>query len=88
MGTARIILPAFSLNAAGVNVLEVGLPADWQASDLRCFASTGDELLDFGAPRRTPTAKGLTGPDSRGERLGARTPDIDAAAYQTKNLKD
>lgn len=47
-GPDRIILPAFSSNAAGCDVLTGPLPADWLERDLRCIASTGSELLDFG----------------------------------------
>jgi len=44
----RIILPAFSPNAAGRDGVAASLPQDWRAAPLRCLASTGDELLDFG----------------------------------------
>jgi putative SbcD/Mre11-related phosphoesterase len=43
----RIFLPAFSSNAAGLDVTQARLP-DTGTHDLRCLASTGDELLDFG----------------------------------------
>jgi putative SbcD/Mre11-related phosphoesterase len=47
-GAARIVLPAFSSNAAGCDVLTTPLPQDWRPASLRCLASTGEELLDFG----------------------------------------
>lgn len=56
-GPGRIILPAFSSNAAGCDVLAGPIPRDWLAASLRCLASSGSELLDFGplaALRRTP----------------------------------
>ena len=45
----RIILPAFSLNAAGLDVATAALPRDWRSAGFQCLASTGDELLDFGS---------------------------------------
>ena len=54
MGEKRVVLPAFSQDAAGVNVL--GDPR-WAA--LRCAAIVADRVLDFGEvgkiPRRTQT---------------------------------
>jgi putative SbcD/Mre11-related phosphoesterase len=47
-GEGRIILPAFSGNAAGLDVATARLPEAWRQSSLRCLASTGGELLDFG----------------------------------------
>jgi putative SbcD/Mre11-related phosphoesterase len=47
-GPDRIVLPAFSANAAGCDVLTSPVPAEWLRRDLRCVASTGSELLDFG----------------------------------------
>ena len=44
----RIVLPAFSPNAAGLNVLESRWPSEWLADGLRCIAGAGGELLDFG----------------------------------------
>ncbi len=44
----RIILPAFSGNAAGLDVASARLPDGWLRSSLRCLASTGGDLLDFG----------------------------------------
>jgi len=48
VGDGRIILPAFSGNAAGLDVASARLPDGWQRSSLRCLASTGGDLLDFG----------------------------------------
>jgi putative SbcD/Mre11-related phosphoesterase len=48
VGPGRIVLPAFSSNAAGCDVASAALPTDWCAIPLRCVASTGSELLDFG----------------------------------------
>lgn len=44
----RIILPAFSSNAAGLDVATARLPQGWGQSSLRRLASTGGEILDFG----------------------------------------
>ena len=44
----RIILPAFSLNAAGLDVVTVRVPSEWLEVPLRCIASSGDNLLDLG----------------------------------------
>jgi putative SbcD/Mre11-related phosphoesterase len=48
VGPSRIVLPAFSSNAAGGDVLTEAVPDDWHTSQLRCIVSTGNELLDFG----------------------------------------
>lgn len=47
-GAHRIVLPAFSANAAGCDVLTGPVPRAWIDEGLRCFASTGTDLLDFG----------------------------------------
>jgi metallophosphoesterase superfamily enzyme len=47
-GPGRIVLPAFSRNAAGCDVLTAAIPREWLDESLRCIASTGSELLDFG----------------------------------------
>ncbi len=49
VGENRIILPAFSLNAAGVHVetLEKAVARNGE-SPLRCLATAGETLLDFG----------------------------------------
>jgi putative SbcD/Mre11-related phosphoesterase len=48
VGPSRIALPAFSANAAGFNVVSESLPEIFREDGLRCVASTGGELLDFG----------------------------------------
>jgi metallophosphoesterase superfamily enzyme len=48
VGPGRIVLPAFSTNAAGCDVVSASVPTDWRGNRLRCIASTGSELLDFG----------------------------------------
>jgi putative SbcD/Mre11-related phosphoesterase len=48
VGEKRIILPAFSANAAGLDVATARLPASWRSAGLRCLVSTGLGLLDFG----------------------------------------
>jgi uncharacterized protein len=48
VSSTRIILPAFSRNAAGLAVNSRSLPPALRKRRLRCWASTGEELLDFG----------------------------------------
>jgi uncharacterized protein len=48
IGPRTIVLPAFSTNAAGWNVVAGPIPDAWRGEPLRCLASTGAELLDFG----------------------------------------
>ena len=48
VGGGRIVLPAFSANAAGCDVASAAVPRSWRTANLRCIVSTGDELLDFG----------------------------------------
>jgi hypothetical protein len=48
VGPGRIVLPAFSSNAAGCDVATAAVPTSWLTIPLRCLASTGTELLDFG----------------------------------------
>ncbi|MFI5455045.1 MAG: metallophosphoesterase [Isosphaerales bacterium] len=48
VGPGRIVLPAFSSNAAGCDLASASGPKDWCTIPLRCIASTGYELLDFG----------------------------------------
>ena len=48
VGPSRIVLPAFSPNAAGWNVAAGALPPELHPESLRCIAGAGDELLDFG----------------------------------------
>jgi uncharacterized protein len=47
-GPGRIVLPAFSANAAGCDVRSGPVPREWLDESLRCIASTGSDLLDFG----------------------------------------
>jgi putative SbcD/Mre11-related phosphoesterase len=56
VGDGQIILPAFSDNAAGLDVASARLPDGWLRSSLRCIASTGGDLLDFG-PLKTLHAR-------------------------------
>jgi uncharacterized protein len=48
VGPGQIVLPAFSRDAAGCNVLTATLPEDWLNGSLRCLVGTGNEVLDFG----------------------------------------
>jgi putative SbcD/Mre11-related phosphoesterase len=48
VGPGRIILPAFSSNAVGYDVVTARVPDEWLSAPLRCLVSTGAELLDFG----------------------------------------
>jgi len=48
VGPRKIVLPAFSANAAGWDVATAAIPPDWRTKSLRCLVSTGCELLDFG----------------------------------------
>jgi metallophosphoesterase superfamily enzyme len=48
VGERRIILPAFSENAAGLDVLTQVAVIGPGAADSRCLVSTGTEVLDFG----------------------------------------
>jgi putative SbcD/Mre11-related phosphoesterase len=48
LGPGRIILPAFSQNAAGCDLLTAALPRGLLGAGFRCIASTDEELLDFG----------------------------------------
>jgi putative SbcD/Mre11-related phosphoesterase len=50
-GPGRIILPAFSPNAAGLDVVTARVPPEWLEAPLRCIASSGDNLLDLGPLR-------------------------------------
>jgi putative SbcD/Mre11-related phosphoesterase len=51
IGTRRIVLPAFSRNAAGYDVASMPVPEVWRKANLRCIVSTGYDLLDFGLLR-------------------------------------
>jgi metallophosphoesterase superfamily enzyme len=52
VGDAAIVLPAFSPNAAGVGLSSLGPPFTSDDRPLRCVASSGGELLDFGPASR------------------------------------
>jgi metallophosphoesterase superfamily enzyme len=46
----RIVLPAFTANAAGLDVATTPLPPSLRTDpSLRCLACVGDQVLDFGA---------------------------------------
>lgn len=45
---SAIVVPAFSENAAGLNVAGGHLPGRWSGRSFRCWASSGARLLDFG----------------------------------------
>jgi putative SbcD/Mre11-related phosphoesterase len=53
----RIILPAFSHNAAGLDVLTARIPETWRQHSFRCLASTGTGLLDFGPLDELPSRR-------------------------------
>lgn len=66
IGRNTIVLPAFSRNAAGLDVRGRAISPGLGREALRCLASTGEELLDFGPCG----ADGRIRPDFRpGERL-------------------
>jgi uncharacterized protein len=48
VGPGRIVLPAFSSNAAGCDVISAAIPKEWLAHPFYCLVSTGCEVLDFG----------------------------------------
>lgn len=47
-GPSLLVLPAFSGNAAGLDVATARTPDFWRGAGLRCLASAGSEVLDFG----------------------------------------
>lgn len=47
-GPRLLVLPAFSANAAGLDLATTPAPAAWADAGLRCLAATSDGLLDFG----------------------------------------
>jgi putative SbcD/Mre11-related phosphoesterase len=55
-GECRIILPAFSNNAAGLDLASGRSPRSWRRHSLRTLVSTGTEVLDFG-PLETLSAR-------------------------------
>ncbi|WP_165243747.1 metallophosphoesterase [Paludisphaera soli] len=48
VGPSLIVLPAFSANAAGLDVVGGATPAAWADAGLRCVVAAGEGLLDFG----------------------------------------
>jgi putative SbcD/Mre11-related phosphoesterase len=48
VGWRWIVLPAFSGNAAGLDVTTIPASDRWRTGEPRCIASAGEELLDFG----------------------------------------
>ena len=48
VGPDAIVLPAFSENAAGLNVAGAAIPSRWRGRSFRCWAGAGGGLLDFG----------------------------------------
>ncbi|HEV3121995.1 MAG TPA: hypothetical protein VGY53_08840, partial [Isosphaeraceae bacterium] len=51
VGVDTIVLPAFSLNAAGLDVATARLPGPLRGKALNCLVSAGDTVLDFGQAR-------------------------------------
>ncbi|WP_165074301.1 metallophosphoesterase [Paludisphaera rhizosphaerae] len=47
-GPRLLVLPAFSRDAAGLDVVSAARPKAWKGVDLRCLAAVDDSLLDFG----------------------------------------
>lgn len=47
-GPRLLILPAFTNNAAGLDLATTQPPLFWRGAGLRCLAAAGDEILDFG----------------------------------------
>jgi uncharacterized protein len=74
VGPGRIVLPAFSSNAAGCDVSSAAVPHNWRTSPLRCIVSTGCELLDFGPlpDLRRRLNRSVSGPYRRGVDRRAR----------------
>jgi putative SbcD/Mre11-related phosphoesterase len=54
VGPKRIVLPAFSRNAAGGNVASPSVAAHWRHEPLHCLACPAGEWLDFGPLSRLP----------------------------------
>jgi metallophosphoesterase superfamily enzyme len=48
LGPDMIVLPAFSPNAAGLNVAAANVPRPFRGRELRCIVATGEKILDFG----------------------------------------
>jgi putative SbcD/Mre11-related phosphoesterase len=69
-GPRLLVLPAFSANAAGLDVASAAAVAGWGPAGLRCLAATRSGLLDFG-PVATLAAR-LRSPGPRIDRDGRR----------------
>lgn len=48
VGPDRIVLPAFSPNAAGLPIGSASMPPEWNRPDVRCVAGLDGAILDFG----------------------------------------
>ncbi len=48
IGPSLLVLPAFSPNAAGLDVAGEATPAAWAEAGLRCVVAAGEGMLDFG----------------------------------------
>jgi hypothetical protein len=48
VGPEMIVLPAFSFNAAGLNVTGENVPGVFKGKGLRCVVATEEGMLDFG----------------------------------------
>jgi putative SbcD/Mre11-related phosphoesterase len=48
VGPSLVVLPAFSDNAAGLNVATRAIAKKFRGTDMRCVAGLGSDLLDFG----------------------------------------
>lgn len=57
-GPKLLILPAFTQNAAGLDVATARTPRFWRDAGLRCWAAAGDEVLDFGPLETLPARLG------------------------------
>jgi hypothetical protein len=73
-GPTWLVLPAFSENAAGLDVGRASLPAAVERLDGRCVAAVAEEWLDFGSLRDLRAT--LLGPINRssGSRATRRSP--------------
>ena len=58
VGSRTIVLPAFSPNAAGLDISTGWLPTPLHREPLRCWAGVGEELLDFGLVEELPIRLG------------------------------
>jgi putative SbcD/Mre11-related phosphoesterase len=65
VGPKLIVLPAFSPNAAGLDISSASLPKLLRCVGLRCFAGTTTELLDFGPLETLRAQLRVVGPRGR-----------------------